>query len=65
METVLQEITGQLADLRASGSIDGGDVRLPGDRAAEILERNLRLGLVVPPPVLAGLDAARAQLGLR
>ena len=65
LETVLRDVSDHLAELRTSGSVDGGDLRLPGDRAAEVLERNQRLGLVVPQPLLEGLYAARSELGLR
>lgn len=64
LETVLDDVTGSLSEIRASGSADGRPLRLPGDRAAALEEEHRRLGLEVPQPVLAALDAARAELGV-
>ncbi len=65
LEAVLGDVAGSLAEIRSSGSPDGRPLRLPGDRSAELEEENRRLGLEVPPPVLAALDAAAAELGVR
>lgn len=65
LESVLGDIRAHLEELRHSQTRDGRPVRLPGDRAAEVLEENLRKGLVVPPPLLAGLNAAADRLGVR
>lgn len=64
LETVLDDVTGHLEELRRSGTVAGEPVRLPGDRAAELLEENLRLGLELPPSLLAGLNAAADRLGV-
>jgi L-2-hydroxycarboxylate dehydrogenase (NAD+) len=65
LETVLGDVTGALGGIRTSGSADGRPLRLPGDRAAELEDENRRLGLEVAPPVLAALEKARAELGVR
>jgi LDH2 family malate/lactate/ureidoglycolate dehydrogenase len=64
-EAVLGDVAGSLAEIRGSDSADGRPLRLPGDRAAELEAENRRLGLAVPAAVLAGLAAARTELGLR
>ncbi|MPZ94986.1 MAG: Ldh family oxidoreductase [Propionibacteriales bacterium] len=63
LDEVLGDLTGQLAQLRASGTRHGGPVRLPGDRAAELVAENQRRGLSLPEPLLADLDAAARSLG--
>ena len=64
MKAVLDDVTGHLDELRRSGTVDGEPVRLPGDRAAELLEENQRLGLELPPSLLAGLNAWADRLGV-
>ncbi|MGH3383208.1 MAG: Ldh family oxidoreductase [Nocardioidaceae bacterium] len=63
LDEVLGDVTAQLAQLRASGTSDGGPVRLPGDRAAELVVKNQRLGLSLPATLHADLDAAATSLG--
>lgn len=65
LETVLRGIADALGEIRTSESIDGGPLRLPGDRSAELEAEHRRQGLEVPPPILAALEAARAELGVR
>jgi len=65
IETVLRDVTAALTEVRTSDSVDGGLLRLPGDRAAESEADNRRWGLEVPAPVMAALEAARTELGVR
>jgi L-2-hydroxycarboxylate dehydrogenase (NAD+) len=65
LETVLRDVADALAEIRTSDSVDGGPLRLPGDRAAELEAEHRRLGLEVPAPVLAALEAVRTDLGVR
>ena len=64
METVLRDVTAALTEVRTSDSLDGGPLRLPGDRAAEMEADNRRRGLEVPAAVLAALETARTELGV-
>jgi LDH2 family malate/lactate/ureidoglycolate dehydrogenase len=64
LESVLADITAHLEELRQSRSTDGSGVRLPGDRAAEVLEENRRLGLDLPPTLVSTLDLAAERLGV-
>lgn len=64
LETVLADVSAHLEELRHSRSVDGRPVRLPGDRAAAVLEENDRLGLEVPSSLLAQLNAAAGRLGV-
>jgi L-2-hydroxycarboxylate dehydrogenase (NAD+) len=63
LETVLGDISAQLTELRTSGSRDGRPLRLPGDRAAEVLVENQRLGLALPAELRVKLDATAEVLG--
>jgi LDH2 family malate/lactate/ureidoglycolate dehydrogenase len=65
LETVLSDLAAALSGVRTSDSADGRPLRLPGDRAAELEAEHRRRGLEVPQPVLAALEAARTDLGVR
>lgn len=64
LETVLADVSAHLEELRRSETVDGRPVRLPGDRAAAVLEENDRLGLEVPSSLLSELNAAAERLGV-
>lgn len=64
LATVLDDVTAHLEELRQSTSLTGGTLRLPGDRAAEVLEENMRLGLQVTSSLLAKLNVAADRLGV-
>ena len=55
-EQVLADLTAHLDDLRDSGSIDGGRVRLPGDEAARTQAENMKCGVPVPNTLARELD---------
>lgn len=65
LEDVLADVTAHLDELRYSRTRDGRTVRLPGDRAAEVLEENLRFGLDLSAVVLAKLNDAADRLGVQ
>jgi len=64
LSTVLADMTRHLEELRTSGSADGGDLRLPGDRAAEIEKENIRSGLELAESVRCEINAAGEGLGI-
>lgn len=53
-----------LRELRSSESMTADAVRLPGERAAEEIERGHRLGVPVPMPLRTQLDALADRLGV-
>jgi L-2-hydroxycarboxylate dehydrogenase (NAD+) len=65
LEAVLVGVGDALSEIRGSASADGRPLRLPGARAAELEAEHHRQGLEVPPPILAALEAARTELGVR
>jgi L-2-hydroxycarboxylate dehydrogenase (NAD+) len=56
------EIDRHLEEMRSSG--EDGSVHIPGDRAADLEERNRRDGLVLSEALLAELRALSSRLGL-
>jgi LDH2 family malate/lactate/ureidoglycolate dehydrogenase len=52
-----------LDELRGSGP-DGASLRLPGDRAAELEEEQVRLGIPVPEALRIELNDTASRLGL-
>jgi len=61
-EVVLAELRRHLAALRTSGTLDGSDVRLPGDEAARVRTDNELRGVPIPPALAAELSARALEL---
>jgi len=56
------DVDRHLAAMRAAGDV--GAVHIPGDRAADLEERNRREGLLIPNALVSELRALSSQLGL-
>ena len=63
MDEYKQEMDRQLREFRASESMTGEPVRLPGERATELEVEQRRLGIPVPASLIAQLDSLAASLG--
>ncbi|MGV9799170.1 Ldh family oxidoreductase [Mycobacterium sp. NPDC003449] len=61
---VIADLTRHLDELRDSGAVDGGQVRLPGDEAARVAADNERLGVPVPPSLAGPLDRLARDAGV-
>jgi LDH2 family malate/lactate/ureidoglycolate dehydrogenase len=59
-----RRMDGTLKELRSSESMTSDAVRLPGERAADEIERGHRLGVPVPTPLRTQLDALADRLGV-
>jgi LDH2 family malate/lactate/ureidoglycolate dehydrogenase len=57
-------MTAQLDELRNSGSASGEPLRLPGDRAAEVIADNTANGIALPEPLRGQLDDLAERLGI-
>jgi L-2-hydroxycarboxylate dehydrogenase (NAD+) len=63
-DVVAASIAHHLDELRLSGGPDGGPLRLPGDRAAELEAENRARGIPVPDPLGESLTALGTRLGV-
>jgi L-2-hydroxycarboxylate dehydrogenase (NAD+) len=59
-----ERIDAVLDDFHTSESMTDQPIRMPGDRAAELIEENSRLGVPIPQALVAQLDAVAEQLGV-
>ncbi len=64
-DEVLADLSRHLEDLRSSGAIDGGRVRLPGDASAQTSRQNTELGVELPPALAGELDRLAREVGVR
>ncbi len=65
LETFKAEIDRHVRSLRASKTLPGESVRLPGDQRAKRRADRVRNGLALPPELLPQLDKLAAELGIK
>jgi len=65
LDTFKSEVDRHARELRASKTLPGQTVRLPGDERARRRADRLKNGLMLPPELIAELDKMAGQLGIK
>lgn len=65
LETFKAEVDRHVRSLRASKTLPGQSVRLPGDERAKRRADRLKNGLALPPELLTQLDRLAGELGIK